>query len=82
MESYPFQKDDEVLSTLALANRSAALCRMGRWSEASADLDQAIQANLHPAPEKLYQRRIKCLEQRGNRADATELLQKAKELFS
>ena len=50
------------LYSLALANRSAALLRVGLFSDALDDLDAALAVGSHPKPDKLEERRGKCVE--------------------
>ena len=51
---------------LALANRSAVSMRLGKQGikNALSDVDRAIKAG-HPAPAKLWERKITCLQELG-----------------
>ena len=50
------------LYSLALANRSAALLRVGLLADALDDLDAALALGSHPKPDKLEERRRKCAD--------------------
>ena len=51
---------------MALANRSAVQMRFGKdgKKKALADVDRALKAG-HPAPVKLWERKITCLQELG-----------------
>ena len=49
--------------SLCLGNRSAALFRLGLFSAASEDVSEALEAGGHPKPEKLIQRKERCLRE-------------------
>ena len=52
--------------SLALANRSAVLMRMGSngIKHALSDVDRALKAG-HPSPAKLLERKITCIQELG-----------------